>query len=210
MKIKICGLKSLDDIGYVNSVDIDYAGFIFAPGSKRKIDLNLATEMKKVLNPKIKVVGVFVNEDINSILKYAEIVDVFQLHGDETDEYTKVLKNKTGKEIIKAYRADEKLKHNIETGVSDYVLVDSFNGKSFGGTGETVDFNIIPETDKKIFLAGGINSENVVNAINIVRPYCIDINSGVETDGRKDERKIKEIVEIIRNLNVKIKGSDNE
>lgn len=200
MKIKICGLKSLDDIEIINKVNIDFAGFIFATKSKRKVDINLAFKMKNIINPTIKTVGVFQDQEIDEITELSKIIDIIQLHGNEDNEFIKRVKEKTNKKVIKAYRADDKLKENMENSLADYILIDSDNKNSFGGTGQTFDWKIIPKTDKKIFLAGGLNVSNIENAIKTVNPYCVDINSGVETDEKKDEKKILEIVQLIRKL----------
>lgn len=200
MKIKICGLKSLDDIEIINKVNIDYAGLIFAKKSKRKVDINLAFKMKERINKKIKVVGVFQDQEIDEIIEISNILDIIQLHGNEDSVFIKKVKEKTNKKVIKAYRADDKLKENIENSLADYILIDSDNKNSFGGTGQTFEWKIIPKTDKKIFLAGGLNILNIENAIKTVNPYCVDINSSVETDEKKDEKKIFEIVQLIREL----------
>ena len=208
MKIKICGLKSLDDIKIINKAKTNYAGFIFAKNSKRKIDFNLALKMKENINPEIKVTGVFANQEIKEIAELTGIIDVIQLHGDEDNNYIKSLKEMTDKKIIKAYKADNQLKENIENSLADYILIDSNSKSSFGGTGITFDWNIIPKTDKKIFLAGGLNINNIEKAIKMVNPYCLDINSGVETFGKKDEKKVIEIVKLIREID-KTKGKYN-
>lgn len=200
MKIKICGLKSLEDISFVNEAQVDFAGFIFAKESKRKISLNQTIEMKKALSKNIKSVGVFVNENIENILEVinAKVIDIIQLHGCEDNEYINTLKSKTDLKIIKALKADENLKYNIDNTLADFVLIDSYNKNNFGGTGEVFDWGLIPETDKKIFLAGGLNTQNIINAINKITPYCADINSGVETDGKKDKNKILEITKLVK------------
>lgn len=205
MKIKICGLRTLEDISYVNVAMPDFTGFIFARGSKRKITIEQAELMKSALNKNIKSVGVFVDESPEVIISAAKlgIIDIIQMHGSETDEYIKEIKNYTKMEVIKAFKADENLNYNIENTNADYVLVDSFGKNSFGGTGNTFDWGLIPETNKKLFLAGGLNSENILEAIKRVKPYCVDINSGVETNGAKDKQKIIEIIQ-------KIKGYENE
>ena len=145
-KIKICGLKRLDDIEIVNKYKPDYIGFVFAD-SKRKVTSDLACKMKKNLDSSIKSVGVFVDEDIDVIIKlYDEgIIDIAQLHGLENEEYIKKLKQK-----------------------SNYKLE---------------------------IMAGGLNSKNISKAIEEFNPYAVDLSSSVETDGYKDELKIKEVME---------------
>ncbi|MCD7781016.1 MAG: phosphoribosylanthranilate isomerase [Candidatus Gastranaerophilales bacterium] len=203
MKIKICGLMNLNDIEYVNETMPDFIGFIFASKSKRKISYEQALEMKKILNKNIKSAGVFVDENIENIIYAVKegIIDLIQLHGEENENYIKELKTKVNIPIIKALKAENNLKDNINSTIADYILIDSISENSFGGTGKTFDWGIIPKTDKKIFLAGGINAQNVLKAIKTVKPYCVDINSGVETDGRKDKNKIKEIIQIIKGYN---------
>jgi len=199
MKIKICGLQRLEDIEYINEVKVDYAGFIFSPASKRSINIKTADILKRNLSPEIKTAGVFVNQETEYIQEAAlnNLIDIVQLHGDEDDSFVQKIKKLTGLKVIKAFRADKNLLYNIENTSADYVLIDSFDGKQFGGTGKTFNWSLIPQTNKEIFLAGGLNASNIKKAI-AVNPYCLDINSGVETDGGKDREKIREIVKIIR------------
>ena len=194
-KIKICGLKRLDDIEIVNKYKPDYIGFVFAD-SKRKVTSDLAFKMKKNLDSSIKSVGVFVDEDIDVIIKlYDEgIIDIAQLHGLENEEYIKKLKQKSNYqlEIINALEmSDEKDLKEYDNSLADYLLLDS--GK---GSGKTFDWRLIrKDLKKEFFLAGGLNSKNISKAIEEFNPYAVDLSSGVETDGYKDELKIKEVME---------------
>ena len=194
-KIKICGLKRLDDIEIVNKYKPDYIGFVFAD-SKRKVTCDLACKMKKNLDSSIKSVGVFVDEDIDVIIKlYDEgIIDIAQLHGLENEEYIKKLKQKSNYqlEIINAIEmSDEKDLKEYDNSLADYLLLDS--GK---GSGKTFDWRLIrKDLKKEFFLAGGLNSKNISKAIEEFNPYAVDLSSGVETDGYKDELKIKEVME---------------
>ena len=194
-KIKICGLKRLDDIEIVNKYKPDYIGFVFAD-SKRKVSSDLAFKMKKNLDSSIKSVGVFVDEDIDVIIKlYDEgIIDIAQLHGLENEEYIKKLKQKSNYklEIINAIEmSDEKDLLGYENSLADYLLLDS--GK---GSGKTFDWRLIrKDLKKEFFLAGGLNSKNISKAIEEFNPYAVDLSSSVETDGYKDELKIKEVME---------------
>ena len=185
-KIKICGLRRLQDIEIVNKYLPDYIGFIFAENKRRTVSIDLALELKNKLDKRIKAVGVFLNQDINYILNICNlgIIDMIQLHGNEDELYIKELKSKTNLEIINAYKEDLN---------SDYLLLDNINP----GSGEVFDWSNI-NTNQRLFLAGGININNIDLALKL-NPYCIDISSGVETDGYKDELKIKEIIERIRN-----------
>ncbi len=202
MKVKICGLKTVEDIQYINEFKPDFAGFIFAPQSKRKISFEQALLMKQELNKNIKSVGVFSDDSIENILTAVKnnIIDFIQLHGDESNDYIEILKSKTKAPIIKALKADNELKEKINTTKADYVLIDSSDKNSFGGTGKVFDWGLIPECNKKIFLAGGLNIQNIESAIKTVNPYCVDINSGVETDGKKDPKKIEEIMNFIKRI----------
>ena len=194
-KIKICGLKRLEDIEIVNKYKPDYIGFVFAD-SKRKVTKDLACKMKKNLDSSIKSVGVFVDEDIDVIIKlYDEgIIDIAQLHGLENEEYIKKLKQKSNYqlEIINAIEmSDEKDLLGYENSLADYLLLDS--GK---GSGKTFDWRLIrKDLKKEFFLAGGLNSKNISKAIEEFNPYAVDLSSSVETDGYKDELKIKEVME---------------
>jgi phosphoribosylanthranilate isomerase len=194
-KIKICGLKRLEDIEIVNKYKPDYIGFVFAD-SKRKVTNDLASKMKKYLDSSIKSVGVFVDEDIDEIIKlYDEgIIDIAQLHGLENEEYIKKLKQKSNYrlEIINAIEmSGEKDLLEYENSLADYLLLDS--GK---GSGKTFDWRLIrKDLKKEFFLAGGLNSENISKAIEEFNPYAVDLSSGVETDGYKDELKIKKVME---------------
>ncbi len=206
MKIKICGLTSLNDISYVNEALPDFIGFIFAESSRRKITINNALEMKKLLDKRIKSVGVFVNEDIKTIADISSqgIINLIQLHGSEDNGYINEIKKITSLPVIKAFKAQEADERTINSSLCDYVLIDSYDGNSFGGTGKTFNWGIIPKNIKKpLFLAGGLNYNNVDKAIKNINPYCLDINSGVETNGIKDREKILNIVN-------KIKGYKNE
>jgi phosphoribosylanthranilate isomerase len=194
MKIKICGLFRLCDIDYVNETKPDYIGFVFAEKSKRKIDFNTALMLRKNLNSDIIPVGVFVNEKpeiICEIVK-ARIIDIIQLHGSESDEYIKNIKELTGKPVIKSATNLNDMREN-----ADYILFDSFGG----GTGKSFNWDILEKSkiNKPFFLAGGLNINNIKDAINQVKPFAVDVSSGVETDGVKDKQKIFDIINFVRN-----------
>ncbi len=197
VKIKICGLKRLEDIEIVNKYKPDYIGFVFAD-SKRKVSHDLAYELKMNLDSDIISVGVFVDAPQDEILKLFDegVIEMAQLHGIESEEYILNLKEKTDNElkIIKAIEMSEDvdlLKYNDSN--SDYLLLDS--GK---GSGKTFDWRLIrSDLKKEFFLAGGLNSSNICEAINEFNPYAIDLSSSLEIDGFKDESKIKEIMEAI-------------
>lgn len=237
-KIKICGLKRKKDIEIVNKYMPDYIGFVFA-GSKRKVTKEQAMELRKMLNPDILAVGVFVNEDINKIVDLVEdrVIDIVQLHGDEDSLYIDNLRKalfskKVDTKIIKAVRvesgdnveeilirqgmhmdnlSDEVIfKDNLfkkcsyenqqtgSLGRVDYLLFDTYSSNEYGGTGQAFDWNILKDIKQPFFLAGGLNHENVNTAIETCKPYAVDVSSAVETDGYKDEDKIKDFIKKIR------------
>lgn len=209
MKIKICGIRRHQDIEYVNEFLPDYIGFIFAK-SKRQITSAECLAFKKELDPSIKTVGVFVNESLEKVISTTLVanLDVIQLHGDETKEYIldlkNILKNSTSLKdtlVWKAIRVKEK--KDIISGDNlpvDCLLLDSFSKQAYGGTGKTIDLDIIKNSTIKnqFFLAGGLNIDNILSTLSEVSPYGVDISSGVETDGFKDKNKIEKIINCIR------------
>lgn len=193
-KIKICGLKRREDIEYVNKYQPDYIGFVFA-GKKRKLTYDQVVDLKKYLTSSIQVVGVFVNEDISFVEKLVKehVIDLVQLHGQENQKYIQALKEKVDVSIIKAIQIKNEDSFNEHYDV-DYYLYDH----GTGGTGESFDWSMLKEVDKPVFLAGGINLLNIDDALK-KNVYALDVSSGVETDGFKDEKKIKKIVRRVRN-----------
>lgn len=193
-KIKICGLKRREDIEYVNKYQPDYIGFVFA-GKKRKLTYDQVVDLKKYLTSSIQVVGVFVNEDISFVEKLVKehVIDLVQLHGQEDQKYIQALKEKVDVSIIKAIQIKNEDSFNEHYDV-DYYLYDH----GTGGTGESFDWSMLKEVDNPVFLAGGINLLNIDDALK-KNVYALDVSSGVETDGFKDEKKIKKIVRRVRN-----------
>ncbi len=201
-KIKICGLSRPEDIAFVNEALPDYIGFVFAK-SKRQVSEKQAKDLKAKLNPEIKVVGVFVNEEIDKIVRLCKenIIDTVQLHGDEDENYCKKLKKQILNPIIKAVRV--RGKEDIEaakTISSEFFLLDAYKESQYGGCGDTFDWTMIREVGRSYFLAGGINSDNVLQAIEQVNPFAVDVSSGVETDGLKDRNKIIDIITKVRSV----------
>lgn len=203
MKIKICGLKRREDIEVVNQVMPDYIGFVFAR-SKRQVSMEEAAALKKHVRPEIKTVGVFVNEDINQIIRLCKhnIIDVIQLHGDEEEKEINDIRSKVSNPIIKAIRvhAMEDIK-KAKDYTADFLLFDAYHQDQYGGSGLTFDWSMVNNIKLPFFLAGGINTNNIVMAMDRCNPYGIDVSSGVETEGVKDRDKIVEIVSKLRNYN---------
>lgn len=197
VKIKICGIRRQEDIDIINKYKPDYMGFVFAD-SKRQVSHELASQLKNNLDSDIVSVGVFVNAEPEEIIGIFNdgIIEIAQLHGDENEEYINILKEKTNNElkIIKAVEMSDDKDLSVYDNLDvEYLLLDS--GK---GSGKTFDWRLINEDLKKeFFLAGGINSSNVMEAIEQFHPFAIDLSSSLETDGYKDEMKIKEIMEAI-------------
>ena len=200
MKIKICGLFRSEDIDFANKTLPDYVGFVFAK-SKRQIDRGTAADFRKRLDNSIKVVGVFVNGDIDFIAGLVNdgLIDLVQLHGDEDEEYVGRLREliPEGVEIIKAFSVSENSDvEKAERFPCNYILLD--NGR--GGTGKVFCWDILKDNmPQRVFLAGGVNTGNIKDAAALA-PYCIDVSSGAETDGVKDSDKIAELVSAVRNI----------
>lgn len=203
-KIKICGLTRLEDIRFVNEALPDYVGFVFAK-SKRQVSDDEAEILKSYLKTSIKSVGVFVNDDIKHIAQLCNlnIIDMVQLHGDENEEYIKNLRKYIDNPIIKAVRVKkfDDVKKSDEFS-SDYLLFDAYHEKQYGGSGIAFDWSLISaiKVNKPYFLAGGLNLNNILEAQNLCNPYCLDLSSGVETNGLKDKQKIIEMVTKIRSV----------
>ena len=196
-KIKICGLRRVEDIEMVNTYKPDYGGFIIDfPKSFRSLDIEEVEKLTKQLDPDIISVGVFVNEDNEVIrdLLTRKVIQMAQLHGQETEADIQYLKSFGP--IIKAFEIhnEEDLEKAAQSS-ADYVLLDS--GK---GSGQTFNWQMIQAIDRAFFLAGGLDETNIEQAIQTVHPYAIDISSGVETNRVKDANKIRMCVQKGRKL----------
>ena len=201
-KIKLCGLSRECDIAAVNELQADYIGFVFAPKSKRRVSIEQAVGLKKILNPGIKVVGVFVNEDIQTVARLLNdgVIDMAQLHGSEDEEYIRQLRNNIDKPVIKAFQINTARDvQAAEKAGSDWVLLDAGSG-----SGKVFDWDLIQKIKRPYFLAGGLTSQNVALAINKLQPYAIDVSSGIETDGLKDKNKMAALMAAVRKAGKKI------
>ncbi|MCI5700808.1 MAG: phosphoribosylanthranilate isomerase [Lachnospiraceae bacterium] len=199
-KIKICGLTRPEDIDYVNEMNPDYVGFVFWPNSKRAVNIAQAVELRQKLRSDIKAVGVFVNEDTDIVIELLNnrIIDLAQLHGSETEKQIHDIRCETGKPVIKAVKikSEEDILNWLDT-EADYLLLDSGMG-----SGETFDWDILQRISgigKPFFLAGGLDPDNVAEAVSCVHPFAVDVSSGVETDGVKDKEKIQKFIRRVRN-----------
>jgi phosphoribosylanthranilate isomerase len=217
-KIKICGMRRPEDIAIVNEYQPDYIGYIFVKNRVREVSEEQAAMMTGLLDPSICPVGVFVDEDMERILRIVSYgtIRAVQLHGSENTAYVAALRKRLdefspmgsgaapGSEIpiIKAVRMESG--HSLDRwqkSEADYLLLDQ--GK--GGTGTAFDHELIDEAGpirKPWFLAGGIGAENAKEVIQRFAPYALDVSSSVETDGWKDREKVAEMI-----LSVQIQNS---
>lgn len=204
LQVKLCGMRRRQDIEYVNKYRPDYVGFILSDGFKRSISAETFRELISCLDSGIKKVGVFVNEPLDRLLNgYPNELDVIQLHGDEDTEYIRRVRENFSGEVWKAVRASSEAEIQKASRLDcDKLLIDSYVKGRVGGTGKTADLDMILRAgiEKDFFLAGGLDSSNIAAAVEKVRPLGVDLSSSVETDGFKDENKIKEIIEIIRRI----------
>lgn len=202
-KIKLCGLSRACDIDAVNELCPDYIGFIFAKWSKRCVTPERAAELKAMLNKEITAVGVFVNEPLESVAELLGrgIIDAAQLHGQEDENYIAALRELTDKKIIKAFRMEtpEDAERANASG-ADYILLDS----GIGGTGTVFNWELTQKITRPYFLAGGLNPDNVKQAVERLRPFAVDVGSGIETDGLKDREKMARFVCAVRSIGERI------
>lgn len=229
-KIKMCGLRKLEDIEAVNEWKPDYVGFVFAPESRRYVTAEQAAELKDHLDPQIQAVGVFADEAPERVaaLLNEGVIDLAQLHGSEDEEYLVRLRELTLKPVIQAFRilSREDVVRAMKSS-ADEILLDSG-----AGTGSTFNWEVLrmesgydraidaekdgerafctkrnrekslyAEETRPYFLAGGLNPQNVTEAIRRLHPYAVDVSSGIETDGSKDREKIAAFVTAVRKEN---------
>src|SRR5262245_49917236 len=195
VKLKVCGVTSLEDARASIDCGAEYLGFNFYPKSPRYIAPTAARAIIERLPDEVISIGVFVNEprpeDVDEILRVSG-ARMAQLHGDESPDYCAVV---GAERVIKALRAGDDFEARR---VLDYpasaILLDAFDAKLYGGTGKTANWAVAREAARltKIFLAGGLSPENITEAIRAVEPFAVDVNSGVESaPGRKDPSKLQ-------------------
>ncbi|GGH72417.1 N-(5'-phosphoribosyl)anthranilate isomerase [Compostibacillus humi] len=195
MLVKICGITTSETAEAAAAAGADFIGFVFA-ASRRKITPERAKMIARSLSSSVKTVGVFVNETVEQMVNIAEYVglDYLQLHGDEGEAVSKQLP----RPVIKAFSVKDKSIKNIMNYPCDYYLIDSPGG----GTGKSFDWKLLDKFNldaSKLILAGGLNPENVQEAIRVVKPAGVDVSSGVETNGAKDIKKIKQFIHATKN-----------
>ena len=198
-KVKICGLRRREDIAYVNAYHPDYAGFILSKPFRRYVSTEVLFEMKNDLDPDIAAVGVFVDESAEYIMHYLKhgLIDIVQLHGSEPDELILTIKKEYSEiPVIRSFEVKSaEILDAANRCPADIVLLDS--GK---GSGRTFAWELLAHMKRPYILAGGLNPENVEEAVRTLRPYGVDTSSGVETDGIKDKTKIRDFIKKVRSI----------
>ncbi|HMK61277.1 MAG TPA: phosphoribosylanthranilate isomerase [Dissulfurispiraceae bacterium] len=200
MKIKICGITNLQDALAAVDYGTDALGFVFFPKSPRYISPEKALQITSHLPPFITTVGVFVNEESAKIkeIMLSTHMRVLQLHGDEDPSVCS-----TWKPVVKAFRVKDFVDLKpLEryTGLSAY-LIDTYAPSAYGGTGQIFNWDIAVEAKRfgRIILSGGLTPDNIEKAVDWVKPYAVDVSSGVEADkGKKDLKKMREFIEKAR------------
>ena len=210
-KVKMCGISKVETIPAVVEAKPDYMGLVFAP-SKRQVTVEQAEILVEELHKQcinhydtkvVKTVGVFVNETLDNLVRIDDTanLDAVQLHGDEDETFIQSLKERTNVEVWKAIqiRTAADTEKWIDSS-ADMLLFDAYHKDERGGTGEVFDWSSLDAFERPFMLAGGIDSTNVARAIRTVRPYGIDISSGIETNGVKDDEKITAFTKIVKSI----------
>lgn len=203
MKIKFCGIRRLEDVTAVNLCQPDYMGMILSGGFRRSISQEQAQRLVQEKLAAIAAVGVFVNESSETICRMAEQLhlQVIQLHGNESAEQIQTLQQKTGLPVWKALRIGTL--EDLEaagTNPADCLILEGKTGAGIGGTGVCADWELLARHswNRSFFLAGGLQPENVLEAIATVSPTGVDFSSGIEEDGVKSLRRMKQLMTLIR------------
>ena len=195
-KIKMCGLRRPEDIEAVNELKPEYIGFVFFPGSKRYVTPETAKALRDGLNPGIKVVGVFVDENPETVARLLEegVIDIAQLHGHEDETYLAELRKKTDKPLIRAFRIrSAEDAQQAQASTAEQILLDAG-----AGDGKTFDWSMLSSVSRPYFLAGGLTPENTAEAVKRYHPFAVDVSSGIETDGFKDCNKMRAFMRAVR------------
>ena len=195
-RIKMCGLRRPEDIEAAGELLPEYIGFVFFPGSKRYVAPETAQALKAGLNPGIRAVGVFVDEKPETVAKLLSdgTIDMAQLHGSEDEAYLADLRKRTDKPLIRAFRvrgAEDALRAQASS--ADEILLDAG-----AGDGKTFDWSWLRQVKRPYFLAGGLTPENAGRAVRELKPYAVDVSSGIETGGFKDIVKMRAFVRAVR------------
>ena len=187
-QIKFCGLMSQEDIESVNEVHPDYVGFVFVKERPRYIEPEKAKSLCDGLSDEIPAFGVFLGEPFEDIVSIAKMdfLDALQLHGDQSNRFIRMLRLYSGASIVKAFTVTSKdVLEEALASDADMILLDSG-----AGTGKTFDWDLLDDFSREYILAGGLNPDNVSEAIQKLHPAIVDTSSGIETDHRKDRQKM--------------------
>lgn len=196
VRVKICGITSVEDALMAVAAGADALGFIFHDRSPRHVSQEQAAALVRAVPPFVQTVGLFVNAEASRVAAVADFcrLDLIQLHGDESPEYCSRLQRR----IIKAFRVKDS---SSLQGIQDYrvagYLLDAYNPGSFGGTGMTFnwEYTRLPASCGPLILAGGLTPANVAEAVATVAPHAVDVSSGVEVSpGKKDPEKVREFI----------------
>lgn len=205
VKVKICGITNPEDAVWVANLGADYIGLVFAKDSKRKINLAKAKEIVAGLPPYLQKVGLFVNQEAQELLKTISEckLDLIQLHGEESPEYCRRFKGQA--QVIKAFRIKEQQSlEQISQYDTDFYLLDTFIEGEPGGTGVSFNWDLAAQAkqfNRPLFLAGGLNAQNVLEAIKKVEPYAVDVSSGVEASPRRKNKDLmREFIDQVRKV----------
>ncbi|MDO4223046.1 MAG: phosphoribosylanthranilate isomerase [Acinetobacter sp.] len=211
IRSKICGLTRSQDIRHAVHAGVDAIGLVFYPPSPRAVSVEQAQELVKCIPPYVQVVGLFVNADVSEIEQVLRRVplDILQFHGDETAEQCQTIAQTVGRRWYKAIQVkndvdNEQLLAEIhcyyQHGASA-ILLDAYHPDLKGGTGHAFDWTKFPKSDIPLILAGGLNPENVADAIALTQPYAVDVSGGVEREkGIKDADKMTQFLQVVNGL----------
>lgn len=205
-RVKICGITNLEDALYAAECGADALGFVLYEKSPRYIRNNKVYEIVKKLPPFVKTVGLFVNAGLDYVLDAVDYchLNLVQLHGDEDLEFCKEVKKKTG--VIKAIRVkgSESIKEIQQfSSVIRTFLLDAYIEGTYGGTGASFDWELVHQAKEfgDIVIAGGLNRENILEVVKNIKPYGVDVSSGVEiSPGKKDKEKVKDFIRIAKGI----------
>jgi phosphoribosylanthranilate isomerase len=199
-RVKICGITNLEDARHASTCGADALGFVFYPGSPRFINPDLARRIIAELPPLVTTVGLFVNEPPTRIREMVEFcgLNTVQLHGDEEPNQC----NYPPCRVIKALRLKEKMEKSVFASYHvSALLLDAYVPDRFGGTGQCCDWQQAAAIAalQRVILAGGLNPENVADAVRQVQPYGVDVSSGVEkVPGQKDPEKVARFIRMAK------------
>ncbi|MFB2538618.1 MULTISPECIES: phosphoribosylanthranilate isomerase [unclassified Acinetobacter] len=206
VRSKICGLTRVKDVHNAVALGVDAIGLVFYPPSPRAVSAEQAVALVQTIPPYVQVVGLFVNADateIENILNCVHI-DILQFHGDETPEQCQQIAQMTKKRWYKAIqvKADMDILSMIrayrQAGASA-ILLDAYHADLKGGTGHAFDWTLFPKSDVPLILAGGLNPENVADAIRLTQPFAVDVSGGVESSkGIKCAEKMQQFISNIK------------